>query len=476
MTDYKKIRHMFLIEHKSQRQISKELGFSRNTIAKYCKGDTYPGKRTPYHRDAGVMTPEIIAFIQKCLQEDAQEPNRKQHHRARRIFERLVDEMDFMGAESTVRAVVRKMRGNLQEVFVPLSFEPGEAMQIDWGEVFVYLDGQRTKLNCFCARLCYSCAPFAMCFRKQNTESFLEGLMQAFDFFGGVPRHVVFDNARVAVKSGSGKRAVAQESYAAMAAHYCFEMVFCNVRKGHEKGLVENLVGLTRRNVFVPLPHAQSLAEVNRLVQERCQHYIDSHQVAGRPGPVCEMFAGDRQKLLPLPGCPYDPSQTAVCRVSAYATVRFDANAYSVPVQYVGQEVAVKAYAERVRILADGREIAAHPRCYQRGQRIFDLSHYLPILERKPRSIRFAQPVKQNVSQTLLHLLRTTDFSGKELVEILTIVAEQGEDAFWKCMPEFLMKQAKGPDIHNTVKVQAVDLSVYDKILQEGESPCRTQA
>ena len=86
MTDYKKIRHMFLIEHKSQRQISKELGFSRNTIAKYCKGDTYPGKRTPYHRDAGVMTPEIIAFIQKCLQEDAQEPNRKQHHTARRIF------------------------------------------------------------------------------------------------------------------------------------------------------------------------------------------------------------------------------------------------------------------------------------------------------------------------------------------------------------------------------------------------------
>ena len=211
MTDYKKIRHMFLIEHKSQRQISKELGFSRNTIAKYCKGDTYPGKRNPYNRNASVMTEDVLAFIQECFQEDAQEPNRKQHHTARRIFERLVDEMDFMGAESTVRAVVRKMRGNLQEVFVPLSFEPGEAMQIDWGEVFVYLDGQRTKLNCFCARLCYSCAPFAMCFRKQNTESFLEGLMQAFDFFGGVPRHVVFDNARVAVKSGSGKRAVASE-------------------------------------------------------------------------------------------------------------------------------------------------------------------------------------------------------------------------------------------------------------------------
>ena len=43
---------------------------------------------------AGVVTPDVIAFIQSCLQEDAQEPNRKQHHTARRIFERLVDELD----------------------------------------------------------------------------------------------------------------------------------------------------------------------------------------------------------------------------------------------------------------------------------------------------------------------------------------------------------------------------------------------
>ena len=73
---------------------AKELGISRNTVAKYCDGDTYPGQRSPYHRDAGVVTPDVIAFIQSCLQEDAQEPNRKQHHTARRIFERLVDELD----------------------------------------------------------------------------------------------------------------------------------------------------------------------------------------------------------------------------------------------------------------------------------------------------------------------------------------------------------------------------------------------
>ena len=473
MEDYQKIRRMFLVEHMSQRQIAKELGLSRNTVAKYCDGDTYPGKRNPYHRDASVITPDVIAFIQSCFQEDAQEPSRKQHHTARRIFERLVDEMDFAGSESTVRRAVRRLRGNLQNAFVPLSFDPGEALQIDWGEVFVYLDGQRTKLNCFCARLCYSCAPFAVCFRKQNTESFLEGLIKAFDFFGGVPRYVIFDNARVAVKSGSGRHASPQESYAAMAAHYCFETIFCNTRKGNEKGLVENLVGLTRRNVFVPLPHVQSLAEVNRLVQERCQRYILSHKVAGKTAAVKEMFDTDRQKLLPLPGCAYDTSRTSVCRVSPYAAVRFDANAYSVPVKYVGQEAAVKAYAERICILTDGKEIAVHPRCYGHGQKVMELAHYLPLLEQKPRSIRYAQPVKQSISPALLHILRTTDFSGKELMEILTLVAKQGEDAFWQNEVEFFENHAKTPVIRNTVEVQAVDLSVYDEMLQEGDASCR---
>ena len=54
----------------------------------------------------------------------------------------------------------------------------------------------------FCARLAYSCAPFTVCFRRQNTEAFLEGLIQALNFFGGVMRRVLFDNARVAVDVG----------------------------------------------------------------------------------------------------------------------------------------------------------------------------------------------------------------------------------------------------------------------------------
>ena len=164
-----------------------------------------------------------------------------------------MEETGFTGGVSTVRRCVHQLRGNLQEAFVPLAHFPGDAMQIDWGEAVVYLKGVRTKINFFCARLCQSCAPFVVCFRRKNTEALLEALRQALEFFGGVPAKVIFDNDRVgAVKEKGGKEAVAQKKYEAFVAHYCFHTIFCNVRRGNEKGLVENLVGWIRRNVFVP--------------------------------------------------------------------------------------------------------------------------------------------------------------------------------------------------------------------------------
>ena len=117
-------------------------------------------------------------------------------------------------------------------------------------------------------------------------------------------RRVLFDNARIAVKEGAGKNAIPQESYAALAAHYCFQTDFCNAASGNEKGLVENLVGWTRRNLLVPVPRVASLAELNQRLRDGCESYIAAHQVAGKPHPVAHLLQEERQALLPLPGIP----------------------------------------------------------------------------------------------------------------------------------------------------------------------------
>ena len=378
---YKEIRRLQLEGVTSQRRAAALLGISRNTVKKYWEGNAVPWERQTYEREAAVLTPEVVRFIENCLEADAQERVRKQHHTARRIYNRLVEECGFTGSESSIRKAVHKLRAQrgAVETYVPLRFVPGSAMQVDWGEAAIYLGGQRMAVNLFCARLCFSCAPFVIAYERQNLESFLDALTRAIQFFGGVPRQVIFDNARVAVKSGFGAHAVAQEDYAQFAAHYGFEPVFCNPASGNEKGLVENLVGYIRRNVCVPLPRVRSLEELNAKLLEQCAKY-QTHRVDNKPASVGEMLTEERQELHAIPRYTLDTSKKFYPTVGRYATVIVETNQYSVPCGYRGQSTTVKAYPNHIEIWINGSLVASHKRLYGRKEESLDLKHYLPML------------------------------------------------------------------------------------------------
>jgi hypothetical protein len=70
-----------------------------------------------------------------------------------RIFKRLQEELGYEGAESTIRRLVGQLRPSIRDVYIPLSFEPGEAAQVDWGEAVFHLNGEKIKANLFCMRL-----------------------------------------------------------------------------------------------------------------------------------------------------------------------------------------------------------------------------------------------------------------------------------------------------------------------------------
>ena len=268
---YKQIRKMRL-DGMSQRQIAAVLRISRNTVKKYWDGDSVPWERKDYSREASVLTDDVVAFVRQCLDEDTRNP-RKQHHTAKCIYDRLVSECGFTGGETTVRRLVRELREKPQEAFVPLAFPAGDAIQIDWGEAAVYLNGVKTVVNLFCARLCCS-------------------------------------------------------------GRSLWVAVFCNPASGNEKGLVEGLVGYTRRNICAPVPKAETMADLNRMLQEKCRKYL-SHQIRGKEANVGAMLA--QEKLYPFPGYPFDPCKRSSGRVDRFCTVRFDTNNYSVPAAYGAQ-------------------------------------------------------------------------------------------------------------------------------------------
>ena len=459
MEIYKQIRKMRL-DGMSQRQIAATLHISRNTVKKYWDGESVPWERKDYSMEASVLTEDVVAFVRQCLDEDNQCRSKKQHHTAKRIYDRLVAEYGFTGGETTVRRLVKELREKSQEAFVPLIFPAGDALQIDWGEATVYLSGVKTTVNLFCARLCYSGVPMVLAYRRQNEESFLDALVQVFQYFGGVPKRVIFDNGKVAVKDGFGAHARKQAGYAALAAHYGFEAVFCNPASGNEKGLVEGLVGYIRRNVCVPIPRAETMEDLNRMLQEKCLSYL-SHQIRGKEFSVGEMLTRERGKLYPLPGYPFDPCKRVTGRVDRFCTVRFDTNNYSVPAAYCGREVSVKAGPETVSICFEGQCIARHRRCLYRKQNIYKLEHYLPLLEKKGRAIFYARPVQETLPAYFLNWLQQQNLSPKELVEILSRCREEDCDV--------IMTEASchtlPSQIEDTVVVQAVDLHAYDAFL-----------
>lgn len=444
MQDYYEIRKRFLAGE-SQRKIAKSMGISRNTVKKYCEGNAVPWERKVPERESTILTESTVDFIRQCLEEDAKEGLKKQSHTAKRIYDRLVEEKGFAGGESTVRAKVHEIKENEPKAFIPLQFDPGEAIQVDWGEAQVYLSGKKTKINIFCARLCYSCRPIVLAYHRQNEESFLDAVVRIFDTIGGVPSKVIFDNGKVAVKDGFGLHAKAQAGYTALTAHYGFEAVFCNPAEGHEKGLVEGLVGWSRRNILVPVPRVTDITLLNELLLSRCLKY-ESHSIKGKPSSVGTMFNIEKEALQRLPGYHFEIAKSANVRVNAFSTVRFRMNNYSVPIKYVGMLVGVKGYPETVEIYYKGELIASHSRCFSRDNNVYQLEHYMPLLEKRKRAILNAAPVKQNIPPEVLEEMKHLNGNYSRMVEILHSFSQ------------------KEQPIKDPVKILQVDLHQYDQL------------
>jgi transposase len=479
---YERIRYLYAVQGFSKREIARQLNISRNTVTKYCNGNTVPWERQPNLRKSTVMTPEVKDFIERCLQEDQDAP-RKQHHTAKRIYDRLIEDLCFQGSESTIRLAVREIKADIPQVFIPLSFEPGEAAQVDWGEATIYLNGVRTKVMLFCMRLCHSCAYFVMAFPSQNEESFLEGHIQAFQYFGGVPKRLIYDNLKTAVKEGWGRHVTAiQDRFRALKAHYVFKADFCNPGEGHEKGLVENLVGFVRRNALVPIPRIQSWNELNHSLLANCQKYL-GHQIKGRSQTVGKDFDTEKAALLQLPGYCFDSAKQVLATVDYYSTVKFGRNRYSAPIELAGKQVTVKGYGFTVQINFKNQTVATHERCYGKDETRFQLSHYIRLLEQRPRALFNAKPVKQaNLPQELWEWASQLPGGNADLVKVLRLIVDYGTVAVVNAIHQaktahlstyesilfyLNLRQSEPYRNEKDLPVKTVDLSVYDNLLME---------
>ena len=118
-------------------------------------------------------------------------------------------------------------------------------------------------------RLSHSGKAFHVAFATQAQEAFLEGHVLAFEYFGGVPGRIRYDNLKPAVDPGAQGPGPGRVRTVHRAAQpYGFDSFFCRpgIEGAHEKGGVEGEIGRFRRRHLVPVPKVASLAELNELI------------------------------------------------------------------------------------------------------------------------------------------------------------------------------------------------------------------
>jgi transposase len=389
MDQWADIRFRVLRGKASKREILRETGMHWRTLEKILRYSEPPGYTLKRERPK----PKIGSFLDRIadiLESDKQVP-KKQRHTAKRIYERIKEE-GYQGKYTQVKEAVSQIQRHSREVFMPLIHRPGEA-QVDFGEAVAKVSGELRKVHFLVMALPYSDAFFVVGFERECTETWWEGHVRAFEFFGGVPVRITYDNSRVLTsKIVCSRGAELTKGFLQLKSHYLFDYHFCRVRRPNEKGVVEGVVKYVRLNFFVPVPQVRDLEELNERLAQMCRDDL-ARRLRGKGGPKSELLVEDQAGFHSLPTTPFDACRKQPTIASSLSLVRFDDNDYSVPVRYAHHTVLVKGYVDRVVVCHKQKIVADHRRSWGKQDVFFNCVHYLALLERKPGALNYALPL-----------------------------------------------------------------------------------
>jgi len=188
------VRQYVLVNGHSKREACRKFNIHWDTLKKMLAHPQPPGYTRSKPKSVKKID-RVLPILHRWLEQDRQAPL-KQRHTRQQIYRRLVKEHNFDGRLTIVKDAVRAWRKVNAQTFVPLKHPPGEA-QVDFGEASIYLNGVLTKVALFVMSLPYSDVVFIRAYPRECTESFQDGHVQAFLFFGGVPTRISYDHGRL---------------------------------------------------------------------------------------------------------------------------------------------------------------------------------------------------------------------------------------------------------------------------------------
>ena len=261
----------------------------------------------------------------------------------------------------------------MNSVYMRKTYKAGERMLVDWaGLTMKYYEpkargeAEREKAAyLFVAVLPASSYLYAQPFSDMKMASWIEGHINAFEYFGGVPRLLVPDNAKTAVIKANRYEAEINKTYQEMAEHYGAAVVPARPYSATDKAPVETAVQIVERRVIAKLRHSRflSLEEISEAVQAEIETLNDQpfQKIEGSRRSV--FVETEQHELMEMPSRRYEYAQFKQAKVGFDYHVAVDkAQYYSVPYQFAGKEVLIRTTSRTVEVFCAGQRIACHVR------------------------------------------------------------------------------------------------------------------
>ncbi len=466
------IRALYYEQGKNISEIAAITGLNWKTVAKYVDQTDF---NPPAPKPAGHNCPKLDPYktlIDQWLMDDKKAP-RKQRHTAKRVYNRLQQEVE--GFDCSYRLVAKYVDAKKQELNLkdqekgkmPLIHYPGDA-QCDFGAATFYENSREHQGKYLVLSFPYSNQGFHQLLYGENMECLLESLDAIFRHIGGVPTEIWFDNTSTIVTSiikGGGRDIT--ERFARFQEHYRFKAVFMNPESGWEKGNAESKVKYCRSNFLVPVPRFQSLTEYNAVSFTADDDDGDREHYRYDDGTtISDLFEADKKALLPLPEYEFDLSGIKTARTNGWGKFTLDdgKHEYSVSPKHTNTVVTIRLTSSTVTVLDDDfHEIVTHKRLYgDHKQESMDWIPYLSYVSHHPRSLMNTGifDMMPDGMQKYLLLCENSE-RGKILKVINELTIRTGFDSAVKTVDQALKYQAKDPD-----SLQNLYRSLYSDVPQ----------
>lgn len=418
------IRRLVLGEGWRIGTVARHLGIHHTVVRRVLRGDQPPTKR-----------PAAVSCVEPFKAYILDRLTRYPELSATRLFQEI-RERGYDRSLPTLKRFVQQVRGpRAKKAYLHVHVAPGEQAQVDWGSFgLLRASDTRRPLSCFVMVLSWSRAMFLDFCLDQSLETFCAMHQRAFDFFGGVPQTLLYDNLKTVVLHHVGSVIQFNPRFLAFAGQYLFEPRAAPNYYPEAKGRVESGIRYVRRSFF----YGRSFSSLDDLRAQaaRWRDEVSNTRIhaSTRERPIDRLLQ-ERPRLRPVPHAVAPVDRVIPVIVAKDASVRFETNSYSVPHRLVGQSALLRVDHDAVRVLAGDVEVARHPRCWDRRQHVVDPVHRADLAARRPgasgsqRLDRLARLAPE--CRAYLHeIARRRIQLDNEIRKLLRLLDRYGQDDF----------------------------------------------